>query len=104
MVAAAATAVVVVVVLAMSVMSVAVLMLAGFCLHLHSCRLVDQSLSRVLIAVENHILDALQQLRFDLVIDLKHGRIYDRHVQTCLDGVVEECRVHCLSDCIISSE
>ena len=60
------------------------------CLFLHTGRLVDQPFGRFGVAVEYHILHAFQELRLDLVVDLKHRRIDDSHVKTGLDGVVEE--------------
>ena len=93
--AASAAAVVVVMVL---------LVMADLIGHLHSRSLVDEPFRCVLVAVEDYIFNALKQFRLDLIIDLKHRRIYNRHVQTRLDCVVKECRVHCLADRVVSTE
>ena len=53
--------------------------------HLHPRRFVDEPFGSMLVAVEDHVLYALEKLRFDLVIDLEHGWIYDRHVKTGLE-------------------
>ena len=72
--------------------------------HLHPRSLVDEPFRCMLVAVEDDILHTLQQLRLDLVIDLEHGWIHDRHVQSSFDSVIEERRMHGLSDCIVSAE
>ena len=46
----------------------------------------------------------MQQLWLDLVIDLQHGRVHDGHVETCLDGMVQESRMHGLAHSIVASE
>ena len=56
--------------------------------HLHPRSLVNQPLGSMLVAVEYHIFNALQQFRLDLVVDLKHRRVNDRHIQTGLDRMI----------------
>ena len=91
--------------LVLSVMADLVLsVMADLIGHLHPRCLVNQPLCCMLVAVEDDILHTLQQLRLDLVIDLEHGWIHDRHVQSSLDSVIEERRMHGLSDCIVSAE
>ena len=46
----------------------------------------------------------MQQFLVDAVIDLKHGRIHDCHVQAGTDGMIEECRVHRLADGVVAAE
>ena len=70
----------------------------------HFRRLVYKPFRRLRIPVKYHILHALQQLRLDLVIDLQHGRVHDGHVETCLDGMVQESRMHGLAHSIVASE
>jgi hypothetical protein len=101
MVAASAAAAVVVVVLAVTVMVVTVLVvlammavvvlatvMADLIGYLHPCRLVDQPFCRLLVTVEDYILDALEQLWLDLVIDLKHGRVDYGHIHAGFDRMV----------------
>ena len=54
----------------------------------HLSRLCNQPLSSLRILIENHILDALEQLRLDIVIYLKHRRIDDSHIHSSLDRVI----------------
>ncbi len=55
---------------------------------------LDQALGRVLAAVEDDILDALPEFRFDLVINVELAGIHDAHIHARRDGVIEEDRVH----------
>ena len=59
---------------------------------------LDQPLGRVGPAVEQHVLDALEQVLGDLLVDLELAGVDDAHVEAGADGVVEEGRVHRLAD------
>ena len=82
--------------------------LVGCCLSVLGCHhcssLGNQSFSRLGIAVENHILHTFEKLRLDLVIDLKHGWVDDRHIHSCLDCMIKEGRMHGFTHGIIASE
>ncbi len=54
----------------------------------------EQPIGRVGPAIEDHVLDALQQVFRDFLVDLELARIDDSHVKACADGVVQEHRVH----------
>ncbi len=73
-------------------------------LLLQTCRLHDQPLSSLAVPVEDHILHAFKKLGLDLVIDLKHRRVDNGHVETGLYRMIEEGRVHGFSHCIVSAE
>ena len=70
----------------------------------HPGCLVQKPFCSLRISVEDHVLYASEQLRFDVVIYLQHRRIQDGHVQSCLDGVIQECRMHRLSHSIVPAE
>ena len=84
-------------------------LIESFLKSLHACRIINLSLSRTClgilcchhlgsfcdksfcglrVSVKYNILHALKQFRLDLIIDLKHGRIDNRHVHSCLDRVI----------------
>ena len=73
-------------------------------LLLQTCRLHDQPLSSLAVPVEDHILHAFKKHGLDLVIDLKHRRIDNGHVEAGLYRMIEEGRVHGFSHCIVSAE
>ena len=73
-------------------------------LLLQTCRLHDQPFGCLTIPVEDHILHAFQKFGLDLVIDLKHRRIDNGHVETGFYRMIEEGRVHGFSHCIVSAE
>ena len=64
----------------------------------------QKALCGILAAIEDHILDQLTQLGFDLVIDLKLAGIDDAHIHARLDGMVEKHRVHGLAHRLIAAE
>ena len=66
--------------------------------------LFNQPLGRLRVSVENHILHASEKFRLYLIVNLKHGRIHDCHVHSCLHCMVQECRVHSLADRIVTPE
>ena len=53
-----------------------------------------QALGRVGTPVEEHVLHRLQKVGRHVVVDRECSGVDDGHVQTRLDGVVEERRVH----------
>ncbi len=65
---------------------------------------IHQSLGGIGAAIQQHILHHREELRFDLLVDLEHPRIHDRHIEASLDRMVEEGRVHRLTDGIIPTE
>ena len=67
-------------------------------------RLFDEPFRRAGVGVEYHVLDSPEQIRLDLVIDLEHPRIDNRHIQPGLYGMVEKRRVHGLAHRIVASE
>ena len=71
-----------------SIMTVHPSVMADLIGHLHPRSLVNQPLGSMLVAVEYHIFNALQQFWLDLVVDLKHRRVNDRHIQTGLDRMI----------------
>ena len=65
---------------------------------------LEQPLGRVRAAVEDHVLDALAQLRVDLVVLGELAGVDDRHVKPGGDRVVEEHRVHRLAHRLVAAE
>ena len=55
-------------------------------------------------AVEHHVLDALTQLRVEVVVDADHPGVDDAHVHAGLDGVVQKHRVNGLAHDIVAAE
>ena len=53
---------------------------------------------------EDHVLDALAQLRLDLLVDRELARVDDAHVHAGADRVVQEHRVHRLAHRIVAAE
>ena len=53
---------------------------------------------------EHHVLDALAQLRGNVVVDRELAGVDDAHVHAGLDGVVEEHRVHRLAHRVVAAE
>ena len=81
--------------------------LAGGCrrpLGAHRRGQFEQPLARFRVGVENHVFDALEQLRLDAVVDLQHSGIDDAHIQARLDGVVEEDGMHRFAHGIVAPE
>ena len=65
---------------------------------------LDEPLGRVGAAVEEHVLDALEQLRLDVLVDGELAGVDDAHVEPGADRVVEERRVHRLADRVVAAE
>ena len=65
---------------------------------------LGQPVGRVGPAVEQHVLDALEQVLGDLLVDLELAGVDDAHVQPGLDRVVEEGGVHRLADHVVAAE
>ena len=86
----------------LSVLSGSLSVLSGLTGHLSGK--FHKPLSSLRVDVKDHILDAFEKLRVDLIIDLQHGRIDDRHVETCLDRMEEECGVHGLTYGVVAAE
>ena len=73
-------------------------------LALHALRVLDEPLGRVGPAVEDHVLDALQQVGRDVLVDRELARVDDAHVEAGADRVVEERGVHRLADGVVAAE
>mmetsp|Transcript_27462 Transcript_27462/g.56288 ORF Transcript_27462/g.56288 Transcript_27462/m.56288 type:complete len:1189 (+) Transcript_27462:341-3907(+) len=67
-------------------------------------RAVEQLLRRVGVLVEHGILAHHTQRLLDVVVDREVAGVHDRHVHAGLDGVVEEDRVHGLTDDLEAAE
>ena len=65
---------------------------------------LDETLGRVLAAVEDDVLDALEQLRLDVLVDRELAGVDDAHVEPGGDRVVEERRVHRLAHGVVAAE
>ena len=63
---------------------------------------LGQAVGGVGTAVEQHILDAFEQILGDLLIDLELAGVDDPHVEAGLDRVVEKRRVHRLSNGVVA--
>ena len=71
-------------------------------LHLAGER--NQPLGRVRPAVEEHVLDVLEQVRRNVFVDGELAGVHDPHVEPGFDRVVEERRVHRLADDVVAAE
>jgi hypothetical protein len=65
---------------------------------------LDQALAGVLAAIEHHVLDALLQLRVEVVVDANHAGVDDAHVHAGADGVVEEDGVDRFAHRLVAAE
>ena len=65
---------------------------------------LEQPLGGVRPAVQDHVLDALEQLGRDLGVDGQLARIDDAHVHAGGDGVVQEDGVDRLADGVVAAE
>ena len=65
---------------------------------------VDHALGGVLAAVEEDVLDVLEQLRRDVLVDLELAGVDDAHVHAGLDGVVQEGGVDGLAHGVVAAE
>ena len=64
----------------------------------------SRALGGALAAVEQDVLDPLQQVLRDLLVDLELTGVDDPHVHAGLDGVVEEGGVHGLAHRVVAAE
>ena len=71
---------------------------------LDASRELDEPLGRVRTAVEDHVLDALEQLGLDVLVDGELAGVDDAHVEPGPDRVVEERGVHRLADGVVAAE
>ena len=67
-------------------------------------RVLDETLGRLGPAIEEHVLDALEQIRLDVLVDGELTGVDDAHVEARADRVVEERRVHRLADGVVSAK
>ena len=67
-------------------------------------RVLDEPLGRVGAAVEEDVLDALEQVRLDVLVDGELAGVDDAHVEPRADRVVEERRVHRLAHGVVAAE
>ena len=67
-------------------------------------RILDEPLGRILSPVEEDVLDALEQLRLDVLVDRELAGVDDPHVEPRTDRVVEEGSVHRLAHCVVPAE
>ena len=65
---------------------------------------LQQTVSRIVPAIEDDILDAFTQFRLDIVIDIQLAGIDDPHVHAGLDRMEQEDRVHGPADGFIAAE
>ncbi len=65
---------------------------------------LDQALASVRAPVQHHVLDAFAQAWLQVVVDTHHARVDDAHVQTGLDGVVQEDGVDGLAHRVVAAE
>ena len=77
---------------------------ASFFWPLNGLGELDQALGRVGAAVEDHVLDALEQLLRDLLVDAELAGVDDAHRHAGPDRVVEERRVHRLAHRVVAAE
>ena len=64
----------------------------------------DEPIGGIGTAVEEHVLDPLEQLWLDLLIDSQLPGVDDAHVHAGLDRVVEEGSMHCLAHRVVAAE
>ena len=70
----------------------------------HGPGAIHEPLGRVRPAVEEHALDSLEEVGLDVLVDGELAGIDDPHVEPGADRVVEERRMHRLSDGVVSAE
>ncbi len=70
----------------------------------HALGVLDEPLGRVGAPVEDDVLDALEQIRLDVLVHDELAGVHDAHVEAGRDRVVEERRVHRLSDGVVAAE
>ena len=67
-------------------------------------RELHQPLGRVRPAVEDDVLDVLEQILRDVLVDDQLAGVDDAHVHAGLDRVIEERRVDRLADDVVAAE
>ena len=65
---------------------------------------LDEPLGRVGAAVEEDVLDALEQLRLDVLVHRQLTGVDDPHVEPRLDRVIEERGVHRLAHDVVAAK
>ena len=70
----------------------------------HALGELDEPLGRVRAAVEDDVLDALEQVGLDVLVDDELAGVDDPHVEPGADRVVEEGGVHRLADVVVAAE
>ncbi|MNE87444.1 hypothetical protein D3C80_1846480 [compost metagenome] len=65
---------------------------------------IQKPFGSIVSSVQENIFHMFEQLLVDVIINLQHGRIYNSHIHSVLNGVVEECGVHCFTHRIVSAE
>ena len=78
--------------------------LAPGALALYRLRERDEPVGRVGPAVEDDVLDTLEQVGRDVLVDDELAGVHDPHVEAGADGVEEERRVHRLADDVVAAE
>ena len=71
---------------------------------LHVLGELDHPLRRVLAAVEEDVLDVLEQVLRDVLVELELAGVHDAHVHAGLRRVVEEGRVDRLAYAVVAAE
>ena len=71
---------------------------------LHRRRELDHALGRVGPAVEDDVLDVLEQILRDVLVDDQLAGVDDPHVHAGLDRVIEKRRVNRLADDVVAAE
>ena len=66
--------------------------------------MLHQSLGRIGTAVEDHILDHLLELGFDLLVHGKLSGVDDSHVEPGANGVIQKYRVNRLAHHVVAAE
>ena len=70
----------------------------------HGRGVLDEALGCVRAPVEEDVLDALEELRLDVLVDRELSGVDDAHVEPCADRVEEERRVHRLAHRVVPAE
>ncbi len=74
------------------------------CLALVTAGDLEQPLGRIRPPRQDHVLDALAQVRVDLLVDRELARVHDAHAHSGADSVVQEHRVHRLAHGLVAPE
>ena len=76
----------------------------GLALLLHGLGKFDEPFGGVRAAVQQHVFDEFQQILRHLLVNGELAGIDDAHVESGLDGVVQERRVHRLAHRVVAAE